>query len=106
MWRWAQDFLDRLAGRDAPRVPIFFRVRGPDGKPVPWVDLEARFFPGNEYVRSKRHADASGTCLLHWPRTADRVSVKIVHGASEGSVEVELVRPEPHRVIEVSLARP
>lgn len=95
-----------MGREDAPRVPIFFRVKGPDGKPVRWVELEARFAPGNEYVTGRRHADAAGTCLLHWPRMAERVSVKIAHGPSSCAVDVELERPEPHRVIEVNLAPP
>jgi hypothetical protein len=104
--RWVTELFERMLGRNAPRVPIFFRVKGPDGKPVPWVELEARFSPGNEYVRSKRHTDASGTCLLHWPRTADRVSVKIAHQGSSRAVDVWVERPDPHRVVEVVLVAP
>ncbi|MBL9108878.1 MAG: hypothetical protein JNM74_06395 [Myxococcales bacterium] len=87
-------------------MPIFFRVRGPDGRPVPWVELEAHFSPGNQYVRGKRHADASGTCLLHWPREADSVAVRISHGVSVAAVNVPVERANPHRVVEVSLATP
>lgn len=96
----------RMQGREEPRIPLFFRVRGPDGRPVPWVELEARFAPGNEFVRGRRRTDASGTCLLHWPRSAASVRVRIEHGASSASVEVALVRPDPTRVVDVNLLAP
>ena len=86
-----------------PPFPAMLRVRDASGQPVPRVELEGTFEPAGRPLR-KVQVTADGLCLVHWPRQAERLRLRITAGHESAEVDVGQRRSEPTRVIEVSLS--
>ena len=83
--------------------PAMLRVRDASGTPVPQVRLSGVFEPPGRKMQ-KTQITASGLCLVHWPRDARRLILRVTAGAESAEIEVDQLRPEPSRVIEVELS--
>lgn len=88
---------------EAPPFPAMLRVRDAAGRPVPKVELRGVFEPTGRAVR-KVQTTADGLCMVHWPREAERLRLRVIAGLESAEVEVHQRRPEPSRVIEVDLS--
>ena len=99
---WFSWLRGRRGAAPRPQFPAMFRVRDATGAPVPQVEMEGTFEPGGTPLR-KRQVTASGLCLVHWPKRAERLVLTLRARGGSARLEVSSRRAQPDRVIEVAL---